>query len=97
MELIPINGKMVIKPLNKDAEETSTGGIFLPSTAESDILAKAEVISVDTAGLKTEPQVQPGDIILYDKHSRIWEYEDKAIINMTEVISVLRDKCKSSL
>jgi co-chaperonin GroES (HSP10) len=61
MEIVPLNKKILIKPVEKK-ENITSGGIILPEDNKFD-LKKAEVISI---GDKVELKIQKGDIVLYN-------------------------------
>ena len=63
MKLQPINGRILVKPI--EAEEKTSGGIYLPDTAKEK-LHQGEVIAV--AEDATE-EVAVGDRIIYKEFS----------------------------
>ncbi len=63
MEIIPLNRKVLLKPLREETKEMKTsGGIYLAEKEEFDV-NKAEVMAV---GNKVELKIKKGDKVLYE-------------------------------
>ena len=98
MRLKPVNDKIVVKPVEKDKEETTAGGIILPDTVQDGKLLKGEVVSIGEGMYSASGTIIPvicnvGDTILYSKHAQVHEYDDDNIImSVNEVLSIVKDK-----
>ena len=94
MKLIPVNDKIVVKPLTK-GEEVTEGGILLPDTVDQGKLQEGEVVAVGQGMYSASGTLIPvicnvGDKILYNKHAQVHEYNDENIImSVNEVLSVV--------
>tara|TARA_Y100000593_G_C4037384_1_gene203449 strand:+ start:111 stop:416 length:306 start_codon:yes stop_codon:yes gene_type:complete len=101
MKLKPVNDKIVVKPIEKESDQVTEGGIILPDTISEGSLIKGEVVSVGQGmysanGTLIPVVVEEGDTILYNKHAPVGEYklnDDTLVIMSTnEVLSILKDK-----
>ena len=96
MKLIPVNDKIVVKPLTK-GEEVTEGGILLPDTVDQGKLQEGEVIAVGKGMYSASGTLIPvicnvGDKILYNKHAQVHEYnEDNIIMSVNEVLSIVEE------
>ena len=96
MKLVPVNDKIVVKPLTKQ-EEVTEGGILLPDTVDQGILQEGEVVSVGQCMYSANGTLIPvicdvGDKILYNKHAQVHEYDDDNIImSVKEVLSIVKE------
>lgn len=73
MKLRPLLNRILVKPL--EAEDTSTGGIFLPQTARDEMMQQGLVEEVGE-GLPTQDgdkvvacKVKKGDKVLFQKYA----------------------------
>ena len=96
MKLIPVNDKIVVKPLTK-GEEVTEGGILLPDTVDQGKLQEGEVVAVGQGMYSASGTLIPvicdvGDKILYNKHAQVHEYDDDNIImSVNEVLSIVEE------
>ena len=96
MKLIPVNDKIVVKPLTK-GEEVTEGGILLPDTVDQGKLQEGEVVAVGQGMYSANGTLIPvicnvGDKILYNKHAQVHEYnDDNIIMSVNEVLSIVKD------
>ena len=95
MKLIPVNDKIVVKPLTK-GEEVTEGGILLPDTVDQGKLLEGEVVSVGQGMWSANGKLIPvicdvGDKILYNKHAQVHEYNDYVIMSVNEVLSIVEE------
>ena len=96
MKLIPVNDKIVVKPLTK-GEEVTEGGILLPDTVDQGKLQEGEVVAVGQGMYSANGTLIPvicnvGDKILYNKHAQVHEYnEDNIIMSVNEVLSIVEE------
>lgn len=88
MNLIPINGKILVKP--DEAEKISKGGIHIPDTAkDKPVMGTVVAAAVDTGN------IEKGDRVLYGKYAGTKvELDDKELIIMkeTDILGYLRDE-----
>ena len=95
MKLIPVNDKIVVKPLNK-GEEVTEGGILLPDTVDQGKLMEGEVVSTGRGMYSANGTLIPvvcdvGNKILYNKHAQTHEYDDYIIMSVNEVLSIVEE------
>ena len=96
MKLIPVNDKIVVKPLTK-GEEVTEGGILLPDTVDQGKLQEGEVVAVGQGMYSANGTLIPvicsvGDKILYNKHAQVHEYDDdNVIMSVNEVLSIVEE------
>ena len=96
MKLIPVNDKIVVKPLTK-GEEVTEGGILLPDTVDQGKLQEGEVMAVGQGMYSANGTLIPvicdvGDKILYNKHAQVHEYnDDNIIMSVNEVLSIIKE------
>lgn len=94
MKLVPLADKIVIKKIM--AEETTKSGIVLPGS-EKEKPAQGEVIAVGPGELKDgkriEPEVKPGQKIVYSRYSgtdvELDEDEKYTIIKESDVLAII--------
>lgn len=94
MKIVPLGDKIVVKRL--DAEETTTGGIVLPSTAQEKP-QQGRVLSVGEGrllqdGTRAEFQVSDGDRVLFVSYAGtevVVDDEDLLIMSEDDVLAVL--------
>ena len=101
-KLRPVHDKIVVKSLDKDANEDVTeSGIILPDSVSGGKLIEGEVIEVSEGMYSQTGEILPlmvkvGDIILYHSHHNAQEYklndEDVLIMGQNEVLSILEDE-----
>ena len=96
MKLVPVNDKIVVKPLTKE-EEVTESGILLPDTVDQGKLMEGEVVAVGQGMYSASGTLIPvicdvGDKILYNKHAQVHEYDDDNIImSVNEVLSIVKE------
>ncbi len=71
MKIVPLGDKIVVKRL--EAEETTAGGIVLPSSAQEKP-QQGRVLSIGEGrmnkdGSRSEPQVSEGDRVLFSSYA----------------------------
>ena len=95
MKLKPVNDKIVVRPNEKNEEETTESGIILPDTVDSGKLLEGEVMAVGEGMYSANGTLIPvicnvGDTVLYNKHAQVHEYNDDLVImSVNEVLSIL--------
>ena len=95
MKLKPVNDKIVVRPNEKNEEETTESGIILPDTVDQGKLLEGEVVAVGKGmysanGTLIPVVVNVGETILYNKHAQLHEYDDDLVImSVNEVLSIL--------
>jgi co-chaperonin GroES (HSP10) len=95
MKLIPVNDKIVVKPMTKE-EEVTESGLILPDTVDQGKLIEGEVVAIGegmfSANAVRIPVVcEVGDKILYNKHAQLHEYGEFVIMSVNEILSIVRD------
>ena len=97
MKLKPVNDKIVVRPNEKNEEETTESGIILPDTVDQGKLLEGKVVAASEGMYSATGTVIPlvvseGDTILYNKHAQIHEYDnDLVIMSVNEVLSVVEE------
>ena len=94
MRIVPLGDKIVVKRL--DAEETTSGGIVLPSSAQEKP-RQGRVLSVGEGrllkdGTRAETQVSDGDRVLFASYAGMEvavDDEDLLIMSEDDVLAVL--------
>tara|TARA_B100000073_G_scaffold304834_1_gene273666 strand:+ start:141 stop:434 length:294 start_codon:yes stop_codon:yes gene_type:complete len=96
MKLKPVNDKIVVKPMEKNNEEKTAGGIILPDTVQDGALLEGEVVAVGEGMYSASGTLIPvicnvGDKILYNKHAQLHEHGDFVIMSVNEVLSIVKE------
>ena len=70
MKLKPVNDKIVVKPMKKEDDHITEGGIILPDTAQNGVLIEGTVIAASdgmysATGTMIPLVVSEGDTILF--------------------------------
>ena len=97
MKLKPVNDKIVVRPNEKNEEETTESGIILPDTVDQGKLLEGKVVAASEGMYSATGTVIPlvvseGDTILYNKHAQLHEYDDDLVImSVNEVLSIVTD------
>lgn len=94
MKVEPLGDKVVLKRL--EAEETTTGGIVLPDSAQ-ERPQQARVLSVGSGrlledGTRADPQVQEGDRVLFAIYAGMdvdVDGEELLILSESDILAVL--------
>ena len=95
MKLKPVNDKIVVRPNEKNEEETTESGIILPDTVDQGKLLEGKVVAASEGMYSATGTIIPlvvseGDTILYNKHAQLHEYDDDLVImSVNEVLSIL--------
>ena len=95
MKLKPVNDKIVVRPNEKNEEETTESGIILPDTVDQGKLLEGKVVAASDGMFSATGTIIPlvvseGDTILYNKHAQLHEYDDDLVImSVNEVLSIL--------
>ena len=98
MRLKPVNDKIVVKPMKEKEEKTTEAGILLPDTVDQGRLLEGEVVAVGEGMYSANGTLIPvvcdvGDIILYNKHAQLYEYDDEHVImSVNEILSIVKGK-----
>jgi len=96
MKIRPIHARVLVK---RDGPEGKTkGGIYIPDTAQQK-LTRGEVIAVGPgrrleSGRVVEPEVKPGDKIVFGKYSGCDfqdDSEDRLFMNEDEILGVIEE------
>jgi chaperonin GroES len=95
MKLIPVNDKIVVKPLTKE-EEVTESGLILPDTVDQGKLMEGEVVAIGEGMFSANAVRIPvvcdvGDKILYNKHAQTHEYGDFVIMSVNEILSIVKE------
>lgn len=99
MKLKPVNDKIVVKPVIKEDDHITEGGILLPDIANQGGLLEGEVVSAghgmySSTGTLIPLAVEVGDTVLYSKHNGGESYkldgEELLIMSQNEVLSILQ-------
>jgi len=85
MEILPLNRKILLKPIEEKKESTSAGGIFLPEKEEYGP-KKAEVIAI---GDKVELKLKKGDKVFYQDIG-IDKIDEKILIDENKIIAQIK-------
>ena len=94
MKVKPLSDRVVIEPL--EAEEKTTGGIYLPDTAKEKP-QKGKVVAAGPgktadSGQLIKPEVKVGDTVLYGKYSGTditLEGKDYLIVRESDILAVM--------
>jgi len=95
MNIKPLNGYVVIKPL--EAEEVTASGIVIPDTANKEKPQEGEVMAVSDTNISAEGtelpvEIKVGDKVLYGRYSgedvKVDDVEYK-IVEMTSVRAIV--------
>ena len=94
MKIKPLSDRVVIEPL--EAEEKTSGGIYLPDTAkEKPQMGKVVAVGpgkFSDAGQKIDMEVKVNDKILYGKYSGTdvsFEGKDYLIMRESDILAIL--------
>jgi chaperonin GroES len=94
MKIKPLSDRVVIEPL--EAEEKTSGGIYLPDTAkEKPQMGKIVAAGpgrVNDSGQLIKPEVKVGDKVLYGKYSGTdvtIDGKDYLIVRESDVLAIL--------
>ena len=94
MKVKPLSDRVVIEPL--EAEEKTTGGIYLPDTAkEKPQMGKVVAAGpgkVADSGQLIKPEVKVGDTVLYGKYSGTditVEGNDYLIVRESDILAIM--------
>ena len=94
MKIKPLSDRVVIQPL--EAEEKTSGGIYLPDTAKEKPqmgkIVAAGPGKVSDAGEKIPMEVKVGDKVLYGKYSGTdvtIEGSDYLIVRESDILAIL--------
>jgi|TARA_B100000073_G_C23257492_1_gene380987 co-chaperonin GroES (HSP10) len=100
MKLKPVNDKIVVKPMKKEDDHITEGGIILPDTAQNGVLIEGTVIAASdgmysATGTMIPLVVSEGDTILYNKNAQKTEHridgEEYILMSVNEVMSIVKD------
>ena len=101
MRLKPVNDKIVVKPIIKEDDHITEGGIILPDTAQNGTLTEGKVVAASdgmysATGTMIPLVVHSGDTILYNKNAQKSEHtidgETYILMSVNEVISIVEGK-----
>lgn len=94
--LKPLHDKVIVK-VHKEEEKTS-GGIFLPDSAQQKS-QKAKVVAVGEGkvldnGNKIKPEVKKGDIVIFSKYGGTevkYNREEYLILDSNDILAVIEE------
>ncbi|MBI4652965.1 co-chaperone GroES [Candidatus Kuenenbacteria bacterium] len=95
MKIIPLNDRVIIKPIQKD--EITKSGIILPETMNKEKPEQGEVIAVGPGklldnGKRASMEVKVGDKVLFTKYSpneiKI-DDQELLVINESDIMAIL--------
>lgn len=94
--LKPLQDKVIVK-VNKEEEKTS-GGIYLPDTAQQKP-QKAKVVAVGDGkildnGNKIKPEVKKGDIVIFSKYGGTeikYNGEEYLILDSNDILAMVEE------
>ena len=101
MKLIPVNDKIVVKPMEQNKEEKTVSGIILPDTVQDGKLLEGKVIAASEGMYSAQGTMIPlvvdeGDTILYNKNAQKAEHtidgETYILMSVNEVMSIVEGK-----
>ena len=101
MRLKPVNDKIVVKPIKKEDDHITEGGIILPDTAQNGTLIEGKVVAVGEGmysanGTLIPVVVDVGDTILYNKNAMKAEHtidgETYILMSVNEIMSIVKEK-----
>ena len=101
MRLKPVNDKIVVKPMKKEDDNITEGGIILPDTAQNGALIEGKVIAASdgmysATGTMIPLVVSEGDTILYNKNAHKSEHtidgETYILMSVNEIMSIVKEK-----
>ncbi len=97
MRLKPVNDKIVVKPMAKEDDHITEGGIILPDTVQDGALIEGKVVAASEGmysanGTMIPLVVSEGDTILYNKNAHKSEHDEFAIMSVNEVIAIVKEK-----
>jgi chaperonin GroES len=87
MNVQPLNDRILVKPV--DAAEKTSGGIFIPATAQE----KTQEAVVVAIGDSEDIKVKVKDKVIHDKYSGTTisvDGEDNIIIRADDVLAILK-------
>lgn len=96
MKIVPLNGYVVIKPL--EAEEMTKSGLYIPDTASKEKPQEGEVVAIAKTNISSNGTELPiemniGDRVLYGRYSgedvKVDGVEYK-IVEMTSVRAIVK-------
>ena len=85
MEIVPLNRKILLEPLEEDKEVKTPGGILLPKKEEFG-LKKAKVIAL---GEKVDLKIKKGDIVFYQDIG-VDKVSGKLLLDESKVVALQR-------
>ena len=101
MRLKPVNDKIIVKPMEKNNEEKTVGGIILPDTVQDGVLLEGEVVAVGEGMYSANGTLIPvicevGDTILYNKNAHKSEHTidgvEYILMSVNEVMAIVEGK-----
>ena len=101
MRLKPVNDKIVVKPMKKEDDHITEGGIILPDTVQDGALIEGKVVAASAGMYSAQGTMIPlvvseGDTILYNKNAHKSEHsidgEDYILMSVNEVMSIVKEK-----
>jgi chaperonin GroES len=96
MKIIPLNDRVIIKPIQKD--EITKSGIILPETIDKEKPEQGEVIAIGPGkllenGQRAQMEVKVGDRVLFTKYSpNEIKVDDKEflVINESDIMAIIK-------
>jgi chaperonin GroES len=101
MEIRPLHDRVVVRRIEE--EERTPGGVIIPDTAKEKPM-QGEVIAVgpgarDEDGNRMQPDVKPGDTVLFGKWSGTevkLDGEELLIMKETDIMGIIEKKGSAS-
>lgn len=93
MKLVPLEDKVIVRPIKEDEQITSSGFIIQRNTDEKPSEGIVEAVGpgiVFGNGQKLEIDLKPGDKVTYAKHSGT-EVEDFLILPYRDIFAVIEE------
>ncbi len=85
MEVVPLNRKILLEPLEEKKEVKTPGGILLPKKEEFG-LKKAKVVAL---GDKVELKIKKGDIVFYQDIG-VDKIDGKILLDENKIVALER-------
>ena len=86
MQIVPLNKKILLKPIKEKTKETKTsGGLFLAESDELDV-NKGEVIAL---GDKVELKLKKGDTVIYEDIGAD-KLGDQILVDESKILALIK-------
>ena len=96
MNIQPLNGYVVVKPVEQD--EITKSGIYIPETASKETPQEGEVVAVSTTNISSNGtelpiEVKVGDKVIYGRYSGEEiksDGQDYKVVEMTSLRAIIK-------